>query len=97
MEGYKSLHVNQTKSNQAIENHHDSTYIEPLFEAGLHYNEIENKEEIIEHMIPGDFVQQLNEEVIILSPCSKSCRFVVHDGNNVKGSCDETIPRTNLL
>lgn len=97
IEGYKSLHVNQPESNQAIENRHDSTYIEPVFEASLHYNEIENKEEIIEHMISDVFVQQQNEEAIILSPSSKSCHFLIHDKNNVKGSCDETIPCTNLL
>lgn len=80
IEGYKSL--NQPESNQAIENHHDSTYIEPIFEASLHYNEIENKEEIIEHIISDVFVQQQNEEVAILSPRSKSCHFLVHNENN---------------
>lgn len=97
MEGYKSLHVNQPEINQSIENDHDSTYLEPVFEASLHYNEIENKEETTEHMISDVFVQQQDEEVIIFSPCSKSCHFLVHDGNNVTENCDETIPCTSLL
>lgn len=87
IEGYKSL--NQPESNQAIENWHESTYLEPVFEARLHYNEIENKEEIIEEMISDVFVQQQHEEVIILSPRSKSCHFLVRDENNGKGSCDK--------
>lgn len=58
MEGYKSLHVNQPESNQAIENRHDSTYLEPVFEASLHYNEIENKEGIIEERVSDGFVEQ---------------------------------------
>lgn len=92
---YKSL--NQPERNQAIENRHDSTYIEPIFEASPHYNEIENKDEIIEHMKSDVFVQQQNEEVVILSPRSKSCHFLVHDENNLNGNCDEAIPCTNLL
>lgn len=95
IEGYKSL--NQPESNQAIENWHDSTYLEPVFDARLHYNEIENKEEITEEIISDAFVQQEQEEVIILSPRFKSCHFLVRDETNGKGSCDETISCTNSL
>lgn len=95
LEGYRSL--NQPESNRAIENCHDSTYLEPVFEARLHYNEIENKEEKIEETISDVYLHQRNEEVIIVSPRSKSCHFLAQDENNVKGSCKETISCTNSL
>lgn len=91
IEGYKSL--NQPESKQAIENWHESTYLEPDYIT----MKLKTKEEIIEEMISDVFVQQQHEEVIILSPSSKSCHFLVRSEKNGKGSCDKKMSCTNLL
>lgn len=95
IEGYKSL--TQPENNQGIENLHDSLYLEPISEPSVPYNEIVNKEEMVEEGISDVYVQKQNEEIVILSPRSKSCHFLVHVANNVKTCSDEIIPCTNSL
>lgn len=56
-EGYKCL--GQVDDNQVIENHRDSSYLEPVFEGRQHYDEIENNGEIID----TGFVQIPNQEI----------------------------------
>lgn len=43
-EGYKSL--NQLDTNRSVNSLRDSTYLEPFFDARLHYDEIENQDEL---------------------------------------------------
>lgn len=95
MEGYKSL--TQPENNQAFENPHGSLYLEPISEPNVHYNEILNKEEMVEEGISDVNVQKQNEEIVILSPRSSSCHFLVHVANNVKTCSDEIIQCTNSL
>lgn len=59
-EGYKCL--NQLETIQTIDNLRDSTYLEPAFDERLHYNEIENHEEINEPGISVDLMNKQNKE-----------------------------------
>lgn len=75
-EGYKCL--NQLETNQTRDTLRDSTYLEPTFDERLHYNEIENQEEMSE---PGIFVDEMkNQSQKVLQLCnrSKSCNFQIH-------------------
>lgn len=75
-EGYKCL--NQLETNQTRDTLRDSTYLEPTFDERLHYNEIENQEEMTE---PGIFVDEMkNQSQKVLQLCnrSKSCNFQIH-------------------
>lgn len=95
IEGYKSL--TQPENNQVIKSLHDSTYLEPISEPSLHYNEIEYKEGITEKGISDVHLQKQNEEIVIPSPRSKSCHVLVHVVDNVKTCSDENIQCTNSL
>lgn len=75
-EGYKCL--NQLENIQTRDTLRDSTYLEPTFDKRLHYNEIENQEEMNELEIFVDLMEIQSKE--ILQPChrSKSCNLHMH-------------------
>lgn len=75
-EGYKCL--NQLETIQTRDTLRDSTYLEPTCDERLHYNEIENQEEMSE---PGIFVDEMkNQSQKVLQLChrSKSCSLQIH-------------------
>lgn len=75
-EGYKCL--NQLETIQTIDNLRDSTYLEPTFDERLHYNEIENQEEMSEHGIFVDVMNKQSKEILQLCNRSKSCNLQMH-------------------
>lgn len=72
-EGYKCL--NQLETIQTIDNLRDSTYLEPTFDERLHYNEIENQEEMSEPGIFVDVMIKQSKEILQLCNRSKSCNL----------------------
>lgn len=85
-EGYKSL--NQLDSNRSVNSLRDSTYLEPLFDARLHYDEIENHNEISATEIVRVSVKRQHEETVQICTRSKSCHLLMHE-------LDETVPYNN--
>lgn len=75
-EGYKCL--NQLETIQTLDTLRDSTYLEPTFDERLHYNEIENQEEISEPGIFVDVMKKQSEEILQLCKRSKSCNIQMH-------------------
>lgn len=76
-EGYKSL--NQFDANRSVNSLRDSTYLEPLFDARLHYNEIENQDEISATGIVRVSIKRQNEEIFQICTRSKSCHLLMHE------------------
>lgn len=75
-EGYKCL--NQLETIQTRDTLRDSTYLEPTFDERLHYNEIENQEEISESGIFVDEMKNQSQKVLQLCKRSKSCNLQIH-------------------
>lgn len=69
-EGY-----NQLETIQTLGNLRDSTYLEPAFDERLHYNEIENQEEMDEPGISVDLMNHQSKEIPQLCHRSKSCNL----------------------
>lgn len=75
-EGYKCL--NQLETIQTIDNLRDSTYLEPAFDERLHYNEIEQQEEMNDPGISANLIEKQTKAIIQLSNRSESCNLQMH-------------------
>lgn len=76
-EGYKSL--NQLDTNRSVNSLRDSTYLEPLFDARLHYDEIEDQDEMRANGIVGVPIKRQKEETVQICTRSKSCHLLMHE------------------
>lgn len=94
-EGYKSL--NQLNTNRSTNSPRDSSYLEPFFDARLHYDEIENKNETKAEEMSQFFNQRLNEENLLLFQRSKSCNIPIYVHGDTIGYNDKTISCTYSL
>lgn len=81
-EGYKSLE--QLDTNRSVNSLRDSTYLEPLFDARLHYDEIESQDEISATGRVRVSIKRQNEETVQICTRSKSCHLLMH-------TLDETV------
>lgn len=95
--GYKSLHRMETSQSES--NPRDSSYLEPLFDARLHYDEIETQDERKEEELSQFLNRELNREIVLLVQRSKSCDLPIHRiiPNNDIGFHDKTILFSNSL
>lgn len=80
-EGYKSL--NQLDTNRSVNSLRDSTYLEPLFDARLHYNEIENQDEISATGIVRVSLKRQQEDIFQICTRSKSCHLLMHEPGEI--------------
>lgn len=94
-EGYKSL--NQLNTNRSVNSLQDSSYLEPIFDARLHYDEIENHDEPIAEAMSRSLSQKVNKENVLLSPRSKSCNLPIHIQGDTIGYYDKSISCTYSL
>lgn len=94
-EGYKSL--NQLNTNRSTSSLRDSSYLEPLFDARLHYDEIENQDEKKAEEMSQFLNQKLNEENVLLFPRSKSCNLPIHVHDDTIDYNEKTISCTYSL
>lgn len=94
-EGYKSLH--QLDTNRSVNSLRDSTYLEPLFDARLHYDEIENQDELSATEIVRVSIKRQNEETVQICTRSKSCHLLMHEHdetvayNTKRNSCTHSL------
>lgn len=93
-DGYKSLHRLETI--QSVNSLRDSTYLEPLYDARLHYYEIEDQDETKKEKISQFFSRKLNKEIVLLVQRSMSCNLPIHVPDTI-GLNKKTILCTNSL
>lgn len=91
-EGYKSL--NRLDTNRSVNSLWDSTYLEPFFDARLHYDEIENQDEISAAGIIRVSIKRHNEEIVTRS---KSCHLLMHELDETVVYNDKHISCTHSL
>lgn len=94
-EGYKSL--NQLNTNRSVNSLQDSSYLEPIFDARLHYDEIENHDEPKAEAMSPSLSQKVNKENVLLFPRSKSCNLPIHIQGDTIGYNDKSISCTYSL
>lgn len=94
-DGYKSLHRMETSQSES--NPRDSSYLEPLFDARLHYDEIENQDELSATGIVRVWIKRQNEETVKMCTRSKSCHLLMHEHdetvayNTKRNSCTHSL------
>lgn len=92
-DGYKSLH--RLETSQSDSSLQDSSYLEPFFDARLHYDEIETQDERKEEELSQFISRELNKEKVMLVQRSRSCDLPIH--RIVPNVHDKTILCTNSL
>eukprot|EP00105_Crassostrea_gigas_P029881 XP_011451957.1 PREDICTED: uncharacterized protein LOC105345517 [Crassostrea gigas] len=93
--GYKSL--NQLDTNRSVNSLRDSTYLEPLFDARLHYDEIENQDELSATGIVRVSIKRQNEETVQICTRSKSCHLFMHEHDETVAYNTKRISCTHSL
>lgn len=94
-EGYKSL--NQLNTNRSVNSLQDSSYLEPFYDARLHYDEIENQDETKAEEISRSLSRKLNKENVLLFLRSKSCNLPIQKQGDTIGYTDKTSSCTYSL
>lgn len=94
-EGYKSL--NHLDTNQSVSSLRDSTYLEPLFDPRLHYDEIENQDELSATGIVRVWIKRQNEETVKICTRSKSCHLLMHEHDETVAYNTKRISCTHSL
>lgn len=94
-EGYKSLH--QLDTNRSVNSLRDSTYLEPLFDERLHYNEIENQNEITATGIVRVTIKRQQEEIFQICTRSKSCHLLMPEPDETVAYNSKHISCTHSL